>query len=368
MAKRVPELDGVRGLAILLVVLYHYVAVPIPANASAGYLFVRQVFSKGWSGVDLFFVLSGFLIAGILIDHRAAANYYAVFYIRRVSRIFPLYYFLLALFLALQAGQPHWRWFSANLLANALPLAPYFLYLQNFAMAARGGFGNEFLAMTWSLAVEEQFYLFLPWLVRRSSPQSLPLNALFLIGLPTILRLTLGGDGQYYGFVLAPWRLDSLFMGVLLAVIIRAPNVFDVLKNHRRWGQWLWVGLLILVGYWSMTETLGALNHFFVFGLFYALTIFLALAEPGGWFARVTRHPALTQLGLIAYGVYIFHQLVNGLLHDLVFKMPPRLYNFPTLFITLLAFSFTCLLAWCSYHFFEKRFIAWGHNFRYADS
>ena len=101
-SERILELDGIRGVAILLVVLYHYVAVPIPADASAGLLFVRQLFSNNWSGVDLFFVLSGFLITGILIDHRNTRHYFKVFYIRRISRIFPLYYLFLSLFLLAQ--------------------------------------------------------------------------------------------------------------------------------------------------------------------------------------------------------------------------------------------------------------------------
>jgi peptidoglycan/LPS O-acetylase OafA/YrhL len=163
--KRIPELDGIRGFAILLVLCYHYIAVPIPVNARPELLFIRQILSNAWSGVDLFFVLSGFLITGILIDHRDAGNYFKVFYIRRINRIFPLYYFFLILFLVLQRWESQLGFVSENLFDNSLPIFPYFLYLQNFVMAVRGDYGNEFLAMTWSLAVEEQFY----WTVSLSS-------------------------------------------------------------------------------------------------------------------------------------------------------------------------------------------------------
>lgn len=227
--KRIPELDGIRGLAILLVVTYHYIAVPISASATGGFLLMRQTLSNGWSGVDLFFVLSGFLICGILIDHRSAENYFKVFYVRRVSRIFPLYYFFLALFLLLQRLSPSLGIFSQGLFSNALPLVPYLVYLQNFAMAARGTFGNEFLAVTWSLAIEEHFYLLLPAIVRRSLPQRLPLIIGFFIALTLILRYMLGGE-KFYGFVATPWRLDALFLGALLAVLFRSPKALGCVQ------------------------------------------------------------------------------------------------------------------------------------------
>jgi peptidoglycan/LPS O-acetylase OafA/YrhL len=287
--KRIPELDGIRGLAILLVLLYHYVSVPIPADAAPGLLFIRQLFSNGWSGVDLFFVLSGFLITGILVDNRSAGNYYRVFYLRRINRIFPLYYFFLFLFLALQRYSPAWGLFSAGLFENPLPTGPYFIYLQNFAMAARGAFGNEFLAMTWSLAIEEQFYLFLPLLVRASPPRLLPLNVLFFLGIPLALRATLG-DAGFYGFVLTPWRLDSLFLGALLALVVRSPTALDFLKARLSWVKAAFYGLLLFYLYSSLAEEPGSLDHFFTFALFYACLLFLPPALPETAGADLLRH------------------------------------------------------------------------------
>lgn len=364
--KRIPELDGIRGLAILLVILYHYVAVSIPEDASSGFLFVRQIFSNGWSGVDLFFVLSGFLIAGILIDNRKTQNYFKVFYIRRMNRIFPLYYFFLLFFIVLQFIESQWGLFSDHLFTNSLPFPSYLIYLQNFSMAAQGDFGNEFLAMTWSLAVEEQFYLFLPLLVRLSLPHRLPLNFLFFIGLPLILRATLGSDG-YYSFVLTPWRLDSLLLGSLLAVIVRTPKLFSMLKAHLIWIKIAFSALLAFIFYSTMTEELGSLDHLFIFGLFYTLLIFLLLADNTNILARIFRHPTLLALGFISYGIYIFHQLVNGILHDLFFKRPPSFHNPQTVLVTLLAFLVTSLLALSTYHAFEKRFISFGHKYLYSN-
>ena len=362
---RILELDGIRGAAILLVVLYHYVAVPIPVEAGAGLLFTRQLFSNNWSGVDLFFVLSGFLITGILIDHRNTRHYFKVFYIRRLSRIFPLYYLFLSLFILAQYFSPRMVLFSQDLFSNPLPILPYYLYLQNFFMAIQGTFGNEFLAPTWSLAIEEHFYLLLPLLVRISPPKRLPLNLLFFISLSLILRTTLG-QGTFIGFVLTPWRLDALMLGSLLAFLFRTPRLLQILSTYRMWIKIAFGGLFLFLVYRSMTQPLGSLNDLFIFALFYTMLIYLAISDPASLLARVFRHPALMRLGHIAYGIYLFHQLVNGVLHDLLFKQPPSFQDFPTAFTTLLAFLLTCLLAQLTYHAFEKRFIAFGHKYSYG--
>jgi peptidoglycan/LPS O-acetylase OafA/YrhL len=362
---RVPQLDGIRGFAILLVILYLYVAVPVPADASKGFLFLRQALSNAWSGVDLFFVLSGFLIAGILIDNRASRNYFQVFYTRRVSRIFPLYYFFLLLFIILQLSAPLLGFFSKDLFANPIPIFPYFIYLQNLAMAAYGTFGNEFLAITWSLAIEEHYYLLLPLVVRWSNPKRLPLNLLFLVCLTLSLRATLGA-GKVYAFVFTPWRLDGLFLGALLAVLFRASTVFDVLKSRLVWVKIAFVALLLYFVYSSLTEPLGSLDHLFIFGLLYAILILLSLVENTS-FARLFRWPLLMNIGRISYGIYLFHQLVNGVVHDLIFKGPPSFHSLPTILATLFAFLVTYLVAQGTYHAFEKRFIAFGHRYSYSD-
>jgi len=363
---RIRELDGIRGLAILLVLLYHYVAVPIPPDASAGLLFLRQLFSNTWSGVDLFFVLSGFLIAGILIDNKAASNYFQVFYTRRVTRIFPLYYFFLSTFLLLRLISPRVGIFSEALFASPLPMLPYFLYLQNVAMAVQGTFGNEFLAMTWSLAIEEHFYLLLPLVVWRSRSDRLPFNLLFLIAISLILRATLA-RGTYFAFVLTPWRLDGLFLGALLAVLFRTPILLNVLKTRLLWIKIACVALLLYIAYSSMTEPLGSLDHLLTFGLFYASLIFLSLAESTSLPARLLRRPWLMNIGKVSYGIYLFHQMANGIVHDLFFNRPPRFDSLPTVLATLLALLLVYLLAQGTYHAFEKQFIAFGHRYSYSN-
>src|SRR5215467_9983632 len=149
------ELDGLRGIAVLLVVYHHWM--PLTLNIS-GDSVAGRLGALSWSGVDLFFVLSGFLIGGILLDHKNSPSYFKTFYIRRVCRILPLYILCLALFYMTKSSG--WLWNSP------LPWYSYATFTQNFWTAFRGNSAEAlWLVPTWSLAVEEQFYLTLPLLL-----------------------------------------------------------------------------------------------------------------------------------------------------------------------------------------------------------
>jgi peptidoglycan/LPS O-acetylase OafA/YrhL len=165
--ERMPDLDGLRAVAISLVLLKHFATICVPAHLA------RNLVQFGWVGVDLFFVISGFLIGGILLDHRAATNYYRVFYLRRFFRIVPLYALLLlpivgVLVLGLQSrftghGLEAVSWGTVLL---------FFCFQQNLG---NGLFFTTpgYMAPAWSLAIEEQFYLLLPPLVRHFSKRQL---------------------------------------------------------------------------------------------------------------------------------------------------------------------------------------------------
>jgi peptidoglycan/LPS O-acetylase OafA/YrhL len=221
---RIPEWDGIRGLAILLVVFFHFFTV----SSDTGGLPTRvisAVLSFGWSGVDLFFVLSGFLIGGILMDNRSSANYFKTFYIRRVCRIFPLYFLWLALFFVLPwllpSNFPGYRAVFAGGIAH-LPQWGYALFLQNFYIAKVGDFGSFWMAATWSLCVEEQFYLLLPLMIRFVFPRKPLWMFIILVALVPLLRVFLFlFHPSIFTFVLLPCRADALLLGVLGAYMIR---------------------------------------------------------------------------------------------------------------------------------------------------
>src|ERR1035437_5812327 len=161
-ARNIRALDGIRGVAIILVMLHHFEHLIPPCNIAIR--FMKLMLSYGWVGVDLFFALSGFLITGILLDTRKANNYFSAFYARRVLRIFPLYYSVLIVILGAAAVWSH--------RPHVLPLVAdqklSFLYLTNWLVLWKGEWGPNIVGHFWSLAVEEQFYLIWPlcvWLL-----------------------------------------------------------------------------------------------------------------------------------------------------------------------------------------------------------
>ena len=156
----IPALDGVRGLAILAVLAHQLCLDGYPMNSTVKHLLLP--FEAGWIGVQLFFVLSGFLITGVLLETRHAQNYWSSFFMRRSLRIFPLYYVLL---LVTFVVVPRLVDVSAATLAEHGNAAWYWLYASNW-MVLGPVKEVETLGHCWSLAVEEQFYLLWPFVVR----------------------------------------------------------------------------------------------------------------------------------------------------------------------------------------------------------
>ena len=214
-----PALDGLRGIAIILVLFHHFTILkPVAAVDHA----LADLALAGWSGVDLFFVLSGFLITGILIDARGSDRYFTSFYARRTLRIFPLYYLIVFLSLVVLPRLPTWF----DLLAGAG--APreqwqYWLYLTNFAVASRDAFRHGVLDVTWSLAIEEQFYLIWAAIVWLCPPRVLGiLCGLTLLVAPLARTLALlQGAEPIDVYVLTQYRADALATGALLAWLLR---------------------------------------------------------------------------------------------------------------------------------------------------
>jgi len=167
--QRIPELDGLRGLAILLVLVFHYTAQEgvLAPDTLTGRL--QRLFIMGWTGVDLFFVLSGFLIGGILLDARNSPCYFKTFYCRRFFRIIPIYYLWIVLYVVLiaVAGNTIMRLSNSGVRPPLGPgIGSYFLFLQNLVSLPLFGLAGAWFGHLWSLAVEEQFYLAAPLVVR----------------------------------------------------------------------------------------------------------------------------------------------------------------------------------------------------------
>jgi peptidoglycan/LPS O-acetylase OafA/YrhL len=222
----IPPLDGLRGLAILLVIFAHF-GETLSAQRFPERVF-RSLFDFGGTGVDLFFVLSGFLITGILLDSRDAKNYFSAFYMRRILRIFPLYYFALLLVLGLIIP------------LERIPLQFndviwYFVYAQNWTLAIIPHLGHF-----WSLGIEEQFYFIWPLVVwaagRRRVFQIAIAGSLFSLALRLFLVSRHVDVVLIYHNLFT--RMDTLLVGAACACIIREFPFFKLLAANR------WLGLL----------------------------------------------------------------------------------------------------------------------------
>ena len=219
--RHIPALDGVRGIAAATVFVLHY-----GGGAQSTFAPIRilgEALHLGWAGVSLFFVLSGFLITGILWDGFRQEHWWRNFYARRSLRIFPLYYLslLLALLFALtiDAGQH-----------NLSSLLVYALYLQNIPtlMAHVVQFAHIVLGHFWSLAVEEQFYLIWPFLLfaiyRKSPRHAINLCVLgWLLSLAFRTTVVLLHLHQDWAENFLAGRSGELFAGAFLAMLIREP-------------------------------------------------------------------------------------------------------------------------------------------------
>jgi peptidoglycan/LPS O-acetylase OafA/YrhL len=365
---RIPELDGLRGLAILLVLVHHYIAITLYAPPGSWQRYALHSLDLTWSGVDLFFVLSGFLIGGILLDATHAANFYRTFYRRRAHRILPVYCLWLALFPAGLAFTKLSHSASlAHIFNHKVPLWSYALFLQNFAMSIRGEFGGQWLASTWSLAVEEQFYLLLLLAIRYMSVAGVWRCTVAMIAASPILRIVLLLSGAAYQapYTLLPCRADALGWGVLLALALRDPRIFGVLQSHRRKAY----PLILALGTGSLAlSTMPVMSVWFIgaayscLAAFYALLLFVLVANPRQIEQRLFRFGPLVNLGTVAYAVYIFHQGINYLLHAAVFGAAPRIDGWGSALITSLSLATVLALAAVSWRFLEKPLIRRAHE------
>jgi peptidoglycan/LPS O-acetylase OafA/YrhL len=369
--QRIPELDGLRGIAIVLVLCLHYIIECIPNGANIPLL---SWMSYGWSGVDLFFVLSGFLLGGTLMDALGSSNYFQVFYVRRICRILPLYYAIFALFLVcwldVLSGRMNIPWLFQS---KSLPLISYALFFQNISMSLDATFGAQWMVPTWSLAVEEQFYLTLPLLIWIIPRKWLPYVLVVLVAAVPFLRFEIAmqqghGMGAY---MLMICRADALYLGVLAACIYRSERAWRFFTAHR---SWWYIACGALLGFLGLLRyvynedlfTLGTIRYgFTAFALLYAVVLLLSVSNSNSLFAQFLRLKFLRWLGTISYGVYLMHTPVLGLLHFAILKDRPTSFTGAGIAVTGLSLVCTLGAAAVSWNFFEKMFVRFGQSHKY---
>jgi peptidoglycan/LPS O-acetylase OafA/YrhL len=378
---RIPELDGVRGIAILLVLIWHYLAShPNPEPGTIGAYFAKAL-ALTWAGVDLFFVLSGFLIGGILFRNREAENLFTVFYTRRAARIFPLYMIVVGLYaisyplLLANGSGAALHLATGGDIASPIPLWTYPLYLQNFSMAAAEAWGGHWLAMTWSLAVEEQFYLLAPlliWLLPAAHVRWVLVN---LIALSPLIRLlaAIAYHNPLGPYVLLPCRWDGLLLGMLAAFELQDPRKVAWMKRNEALvlqSAVLGVAVLIafsLLGITRYTLAMTTLGHTLI-ALAATSVLLAALYSDCAPLRAVFRNPLLCATGRMSYGIYLIHMAVLGLAFLATTGSSPSAATLADLAIILSATVATFILAAFSWRYFETPLIALGHRVRYCSA
>lgn len=365
LPERNTALDGIRGIAILMVLLWHlYALVPRPEWTRA--IKPLEWFAGiGWSGVQLFFVLSGFLIAQNLLRMRGSEHYYRHFYIRRAARILPLYFLCLALFWIVREGAELLNSENTALLAQGnTPLWQYVVFIQNYAIAANNGLVGGWLGVTWSLAIEEQFYLIFPALVALSPVERLGHYLVVLAVAPPVLCwliLTTNPDGIMWVVCSLPTRIDAFAIGALLAL---------ALKNGWRPKRSLcaaagFFALIIFVTTPSLIAYAGLAwrtplqsTYFFSAAIAFGSLVGLASTSKHGWLTRLLELRPLVWFGWTSYALYLFHEPVFWITHWTLRNAPPALNTLASAATSLLALIVLILLVEGLRRYIEKPIIA----------
>jgi peptidoglycan/LPS O-acetylase OafA/YrhL len=371
--KFIPELDGIRGLAILGVMALHFFGGITPTTI--GELTVVTLSGYGVWGVDLFFVLSGFLITGILLGTKGAPGYFKNFYIRRTLRIFPLYYTVLTVLFLLPMGAL--ARFDASLSQMQSVQGWVWPYLTNYYLAPQTSFSIPYVSHFWSLAVEEHFYLLWPIVILLLSRRAALWGCALFSVTALVLRIgfeSMAPDALYAG-VLTPCRLDALCIGAWFAIARRGHAPLDPARLGR-WAAAACGGVLAISVWHVLNPQFDAialeLRETFL-AILFGSSVYAAAYHPGLTRTRaMLRAPWLRTLGKYSYGLYVFHGVIAYFLslHPLVPALHALVGNH-TLAAAMqvaIGLAVSLLISVASYELFERRFLVLKDRFANFDS
>ena len=368
---RFPALDGIRALAVTLVFADHFGG----GSHGGGILRVINVVrQRGWVGVDLFFVLSGFLITGILYDTRADPHFFKRFFARRAMRIFPVFY-LVALLLLLLTPILHfqWHWLQLTFLiyiGNFFGNASFDLYT---VASASNPAATATLGHFWSLCVEEQFYLLWPvavWFIRDRIRLLWTATALALLALALrLIMLACFSPEVSETWIIRtlPFRMDTLLIGAILALLLRGPSA----DNWQRSAKWIFLAATAAI--LAIFILSPAYDSPWLLSIGLSLTavasaaLVVATLRPASVAFRIFYLKPLRVLGRYSYGFYIYHLLFRFAWIHLLTVAGARLHSIALAGIVELtaAFTTTFLVSKVSYDLFEVKFLRLKRHFEY---
>lgn len=346
-----PALDGLRGLASLLVVIYH------------NFGFINHYFFFGWIGLDIFFVLSGFLITDILLNTLHRKDYLKNFYMRRMLRVFPIYYVGLILFLIVLPRLPNMMNYFSYYVNNQVYL---WTYLQNWLYVFNPPPQHQsILNHLWSLAVEEQFYLLWPLvflLIKK------PKYLLALIGLLLVLVIGLRywswtsqvQDLSYYNLYTFT-RIDGICIGCMVALLQKINPGF--LRKYTAAIVLAFAGFNFMFFFFNrenqFTFPYLAIAGYSTVAMLFGLLVYDIIHERTKLLIRIFSNRILKFFGRVSYGCYIIHWPLYLLLSPYLLKwITPYVSGDPKHFITsFIATALSYLLGYLSYRYFESYFL-----------
>ena len=364
---RVSELDGIRGIAILLVMFFHFGSF-VPNHPTLMYTTASQVLNFGWCGVDLFFVLSGFLITGRLLDSVGSQNYFSAFYVHRALRILPVYYLAVFVFFEVVPVAPRWFGWDVPKISSTEQLW-YWLHVSNWRTAF-DPYVYPQVGHFWSLAIEEQFYLAWPLLVLTCSRRRLLQVCAGLIlvcwlarSLPPVQALSAQYPNLLYR--LTPFRIDSLVFGASAAVIVRdqwwTTRAQRCLRLVFVSGCIVISAVVVVAGTTSTSSGPMTIFGYTALGMTFTCAVLYATWNAGsaGIGTRILRNSMLTSFGKYSYAMYVVHiSMMFIQIH-----MPPGHGSTP---LTILArIGATYLVAVLSWICIERHFLRLKRLFPY---
>ena len=365
--QHIDELDGLRGIAVLMVLAWHYLGATIDPTLALWAKAIARTLILGRTGVDLFFVLSGFLITGIILDRaRSRRDFLLSFYARRCLRILPPYLLLVSVFWLFVSMGADNSAFNAD-----TPLVRHLTFTQNEWMAENHRWGPDAISVTWSVAIEEWYYLCAPVLLlcvpRRWVPAVLVIVALASIGGRALVYT--GPATAMRAYVSTAFRLDGLALGGLVAWAWRNESAHQWLQEKRVWLFRIAAMCLMATPLLAILIARDLSWHMFrwahtYLAFFFTIVLVNVLLARGSRPVALLRSAALRFLGSVSYSVYLFHPFMLSSAF-LIAGRSEHIRSASDALVVVAALFATLLLGLASRDWFERPLIRLGRRYAY---